>query len=67
MIELSMRQALNMANVDHDDADLVRDLKFAQWVAGRKYQIVAPGYREIANDVEILIIKDSQWKKAITT
>ena len=66
MIELTLQQALSMADIYDSDNDLVRDLKFGHCIADRKYRIVSPGYHPVPTDVEILIIKDKEWK-AITT
>ena len=66
MIQLTIQQALHMANIYDSDSDLERDLKFGHWIADRKYMIVSPGHNPVPTDVELLIIKDKEWK-AITT
>ena len=66
MIKLTMQQAVSMADIYDSDSGIERDLKFGHWIAGRKYMIVPPEQCSVPTDVEILIIKDKEWK-AITT
>jgi len=43
MLTITMTQALHMAGIARTDPDMERDLKFAHWIAGRKYMIITPG------------------------
>ena len=51
MIQLTIQQALHMANIYDSDSDLERDLKFGHWIADRKYMIVSPGNNPVKTDV----------------
>lgn len=66
MVQLTLSQAFDLADIYNSDSDMERDLKFGHWIANRKYMIVSSEYQDVPNDVEILIIKDEKWK-AITT
>lgn len=59
MLTITMTQALHMAGIARTDPDMERDLKFAHWIAGRKYMIITPGQKDLPNDVEIFIIKEN--------
>lgn len=55
-----------MAGIYTGDSDFERDVKFIQWIKGRKYRIVDSTRRDfddavadaLDQDIEILIIKD---------
>ena len=62
-----------MADIYQDDGDLERDIKFDAWINHRKYRIITAQdldpqrHRAQIEGIEVLIIKDTTWKKAITT
>jgi hypothetical protein len=59
MIVMPLRTAFLQAGAEPGDSDLERDLKFAQWIQGRKYQVVdARAQSQVANDLDILFIKE---------
>ena len=73
MDEFTMSQALHMSGVDLGDDPFVQDAKFQAWIGARKYRVVDGSDWEtqrqhaILDGIEVLITKDQQWKKAITT
>jgi hypothetical protein len=67
MIRFTMQQALHMAGVYQEDSDFEQDLKFQNWIADRKYCILDQDDSVDSSDVEVIIIKETSWKKRITT
>lgn len=61
-----------LAGIYGTDSPMESDCKFWQWIGNRKYHIVeqyddAPEISRLAQrQIEILIIKDTRWKKPIT-
>lgn len=59
MLKINLEQAYRMAGVYTSDSDFERDVKFMHWIAGRKYVVTSSSDTGVADDVEILIIKES--------
>ena len=59
MEHLTLRQAMAQAGVYRGDCDLVRDIKFSQWIGQRQYQLVEKDTNtNVGPEVELLIFKE---------
>lgn len=56
---LTLRQAMAQAGVYQGDSDLVRDIKFSQWIGQRQYKLVDKDTNaDVGPEVELLILKE---------
>ena len=68
MLELSLKEAYNMAGVYNDDSDFVRDSKLFAWLSRRKHRCIefnamtysAELEQAVADGIEVLIIKENK-------
>lgn len=57
---VTWNQMLGLADIYHDDSEMVRDLKFSHWIRNRRYLIIEAGSLDQVQDteLEIIIIKE---------
>lgn len=59
MEQITLIQAMAQAGVYQGDSDLVKDIKFSQWIGQRQFKLVdTDTNKNVGPEVELLIIKE---------